>query len=174
MHRSKNCPGCGNSIPEESSSCPNCAMILKEIETTFADSVGWLSSPNSETGSAQKVEQVIDQDLGTQGDSSSPKPARLLVAEGADEGTEYLLPQGRVAIGREKTTNNFIINEPKASRNHAEITFENGQYVLTDLQSTNGTKINGDSITKHVLQSRDQIEIGGSIIVFFAPSNPAP
>ncbi|MGB8700976.1 MAG: ATP-binding cassette domain-containing protein, partial [Thermosynechococcaceae cyanobacterium] len=69
-------------------------------------------------------------------------------------------------IGRDPT-NDMVINHPAASRYHAQIKLQQGRYTLYDLNSTNGTFINGDLVVgSHPLTPGDAIRIGPSQLVF--------
>ena len=52
------------------------------------------------------------------------------------------------------------------SRKHARVMFHNEEYYIEDLDSTNGTYVNGVKIARCVLRNRDQIDIGGARIIF--------
>ena len=52
------------------------------------------------------------------------------------------------------------------SRKHAEVRLRLGRYTLYDLQSTNGTYVNGRRVAEKVLEDKDKISIGGLEIVF--------
>ncbi|MEG1831484.1 MAG: FHA domain-containing protein, partial [Raoultibacter sp.] len=78
----------------------------------------------------------------------------------------YGLAAARLILGRE-TSSDIIINDLNASRNHAELRFEpQGVWVITDLGSTNGTKVNGRIITSQPLYEGDQITIGVTNLIF--------
>ena len=60
------------------------------------------------------------------------------------------------------------------SGNHAQITFENDKFVLTDLGSTNGTKVNGLRLTANVpcpLSEGDEVTIGQTTFIFHSPTS---
>lgn len=69
--------------------------------------------------------------------------------------TEY----GRLSIGR-NPRNKLVVPDGHVSRNHAEIYFDGTQYLLADLNSSKGTRVNGASVSTHVLQDGDVINIG--------------
>jgi hypothetical protein len=80
-----------------------------------------------------------------------------------------LNPGETVTIGRESGATLFI-DHSTISRRHAEITWENGRYLLRDLDSKNGTFVNGVQLEPHqpcVLQSRDQVRIGTLLTYMF-------
>lgn len=63
--------------------------------------------------------------------------------------------------------NEVVIDDKKASRRHAEIKWEHGQYVLYDLASMNGTRVNGVRITgPTTLRDGDRVSVGRTEIVF--------
>lgn len=89
----------------------------------------------------------------------------LKVTAGAAEGTGYRLSFGTTTLGR-APGNTIVLAEEKASRNHAEIRYEENRFVLVDNNSTNGTLHNGQRITRKVLDFGDTIRIGGTEMVF--------
>jgi hypothetical protein len=71
-----------------------------------------------------------------------------------------------VTIGR-GWDNDIVLNEEQQlSRHHARIEFKYGQFLLFDLNSTNGTKVNGRPVTEIVLTPGDTIELGDVKIQF--------
>lgn len=96
------------------------------------------------------------------------------VIEGEERPGAYLvLPDGRrlglmgeaVTIGRlpECTVQ---LNDPNASRRHAQVRRQGESYVVVDLGSTNGTKVNGVPVRQHRLVEGDAITIGMSTLRF--------
>jgi len=94
--------------------------------------------------------------------------AFLIVLEGIDKGMEYPI-EGEVTIGR--TSDNVIVLKDRGvSRRHAVIREEGGVYTLEDLNSSNGTRLNGRRITMlEVLQDGDRIGIGEAVLLFVWP-----
>lgn len=72
-------------------------------------------------------------------------------------------------IGR-KLESDLVIQNNLISRSHAEIRFENGKFVLYDLNSTSGTFINNKKINKSVLNSGDHISLANVQIIFIDES----
>jgi pSer/pThr/pTyr-binding forkhead associated (FHA) protein len=58
------------------------------------------------------------------------------------------------------------INDKGASRRHAQIRHKDDSYVLTDLGSTNGTRLNGQTIQTRELSDGDRITIGSTLLEF--------
>jgi pSer/pThr/pTyr-binding forkhead associated (FHA) protein len=73
-------------------------------------------------------------------------------------------------IGRQ-LDNDIVLHEEYVSRAHAEIRFEDGRYVLYDLQSTGGTFVNSKHVDRCVLNSGDLISVA-NIQIMFVNSNP--
>ena len=81
-----------------------------------------------------------------------------------------------VTIGREPDST-LVINHNSISRRHAEIIYRNGDYLLRDLGSKNGTFINEAPLAPghvHVLQPRDRIRIGKLMTYLFQVRAVAP
>ena len=70
-----------------------------------------------------------------------------------------------VLIGRDPQ-NDVVLDDRRVSRKHAEVRLRLGRYTLYDLQSTNGTYVNGRRVAEKVLEDKDKISIGGLEIVF--------
>lgn len=68
------------------------------------------------------------------------------------------------SIGRDPT-NDIVLDDRPISRKHAEIRLRLGRYTLYDLQSTNGTFVNGRRIAEVVLSDGDRITISGNDLV---------
>lgn len=87
--------------------------------------------------------------------------AALVVRSGDFAGTRYDLGDGETLIGRNPTTDITLLDEG-ASREHAIVLFdeENGRWAIEDLQSTNGTKVNGKRVRSQALTPGDEIQIG--------------
>jgi pSer/pThr/pTyr-binding forkhead associated (FHA) protein len=87
--------------------------------------------------------------------------AALVICEGAFEGTRYELCAEETIIGRNPTTDITLLDE-SISREHAIVSVDEatGEYILEDLQSTNGSKVNGKRVRSSPLSHGDEIEIG--------------
>lgn len=72
---------------------------------------------------------------------------------------QCFIEKERLTIGRD-ATNKVVIDDPIVSREHAAITTVGNDQILEDLQSSNGTVVNGGRITRHILHHGDVIEFG--------------
>jgi len=89
----------------------------------------------------------------------------LRVIDGADRGRIFSEMPTPLTIGREEG-NPVQLNDERISRFHLKIQEDNGQIVLTDLESTNGTRINGETVQVWNLRPGDVISLGRSVMVF--------
>ena len=88
----------------------------------------------------------------------------LQVLDGTDRGKTYRNLLAPVTIGREEG-NAVQLNDERVSRYHAKIQEDQGQLVLTDLESTNGTRVNGQNIQLSILRVGDRIAVGRSLLL---------
>lgn len=72
-----------------------------------------------------------------------------------------------ITIGR-KPENTIQIDNLAVSGDHAKIDKTGSNFILTDLQSTNGTFVNDKKISSHILKDRDKILIGKHVLLFMA------
>lgn len=70
-----------------------------------------------------------------------------------------------LTIGRDKTAN-IVIPSSNVSRIHSKIGHQGEQYFIEDLDSTNGTIVNGVKVSRCILHSNDQIQIGKARFIF--------
>jgi pSer/pThr/pTyr-binding forkhead associated (FHA) protein len=89
----------------------------------------------------------------------------LRVIDGADRGKVYEDVNPPVTIGREEG-NTIQLNDERVSRFHAKIQDDHDYVVLTDLESTNGTKVNGEETQVRILRHGDLIAMGRSVLLF--------
>ena len=89
----------------------------------------------------------------------------FLVLEGVDKGRVFRDLPVPVTIGREEG-NVLRLNDERVSRYHAKIQTEEGDVILTDLDSTNGTRVNGATVQIRRLRAGDQLSIGRTMLLF--------
>ena len=92
--------------------------------------------------------------------AGAPK-AYLVVRNGQFEGTRHPLGDEETLIGRNPTTDITLLDE-NASREHAIVAYDDasGAYCYEDLQTTNGSKINGKRVRSAEMNPGDSLEIG--------------
>lgn len=87
------------------------------------------------------------------------------VLEGIDKGRVFRQMAMPVTIGREEG-NQLRLNDERVSRFHAKVQLDNGDFVLTDLESTNGTRVNGNTVQIRRLRAGDRVGVGRSLLLF--------
>ncbi len=99
-------------------------------------------------------------------ENDQPHPQGLItVIEGPDQGLKIKVGNQRFHMGR-RESNELPLTDMNTSRLHAYIHYEEGQHVLCDAQSLNGTYVNGSKISRKTLQSGDQIKIGHTLLLY--------
>jgi transcriptional regulator with GAF, ATPase, and Fis domain len=91
--------------------------------------------------------------------------ARLLAISGLLTGTTRTLVQGELSIGRHKS-NGLCLMDTVVSRTHCKVQQSAEQYEIVDLDSQNGTFVNGIPIRRKVIEHGDTIRVGTSELVF--------
>lgn len=88
----------------------------------------------------------------------------LRVLQGADRGRVFDDLRTPITIGREEG-NAVQLNDERISRYHVKIQEDDGRLVVTDLGSTNGTRINGHVCNLKILRNGDTISVGRTILL---------
>jgi hypothetical protein len=114
---------------------------------------------------------------------SEPAEAEIKAESIAPPGRPFLILDGRrhvnllqatISVGR-ALDNDIIIEDPRVSRHHAQLRRRYGRYVLYDLGSSGGTRINGYPIEECVLHAGDVISFAGTQVVYSEdPPTPIP
>ncbi|HEX4085445.1 MAG TPA: FHA domain-containing protein [Chthoniobacteraceae bacterium] len=95
---------------------------------------------------------------------------KLIVTMPDGSNASHDLTEDVVTIGR--VSDNVIqIEDASVSSHHAEIKFADGHHILTDLESTNGTRVNGNSFTGGQLCDGDKVRFG-KIDARYTSENP--
>ena len=89
----------------------------------------------------------------------------LFVERGPDSGSHLTFGDTAVTIGRSSECE-LHLGERSASKQHCRIELHSGRYTLIDLESQNGTLLNGRAVSEQTLSDLDRIEIGDTTIVF--------
>ena len=89
----------------------------------------------------------------------------LSVLEGLERGRVFRNLSTPVTIGREEV-NTVQLNDERISRLHAKLQEDQGAILFTDLNSTNGSRINGHPVQIRVLRPGDQLQLGRCTLLF--------
>lgn len=91
---------------------------------------------------------------------------RLIERKPDGSGREFDLRKERLTIGRHRESDVFL-EDLAVSRLHTTVTHDpSGRYIVRDENSANGTYVNGQRITEHLLQEGDEVQVGQSVLVF--------
>jgi Nif-specific regulatory protein len=90
---------------------------------------------------------------------------RLTTISGPSEGTAFVLGAHEVSVGRD-ATNAICLNDRSVSRRHCLIRREGAEFKVIDLDSFNGTYVNGLPIEEHLLKHGDQLTLGNFQLLF--------
>jgi hypothetical protein len=88
----------------------------------------------------------------------------LIIVGGPGSGKKLPLVPMTMTVGREHD-NNIELKDEDVARYHARISFQRGQYVLQDLESSTGTWVNDERITDVVLKQGDKIRVGATEMI---------
>jgi pSer/pThr/pTyr-binding forkhead associated (FHA) protein len=91
--------------------------------------------------------------------------ASIVVLSGGVAGSEYILDNAKVQLGRGPGVE-LEFDDSAMSREHAALEFSDGGFVLRDLGSTNGTRVNGEPAKAYELDHGDRIEIGEHVFQY--------
>ena len=78
---------------------------------------------------------------------------------------QFVINKPVVTFGR-KPGNDYVLNDEYVSGSHFKIFFVDDLYVIEDLKSRNGTKVNGQKVIQKRLNDKDVIEAGGYKMIF--------
>jgi hypothetical protein len=105
--------------------------------------------------------------------AAAPTFGHILVREGKAAAYDFELKHKVTVIGR-GTDTDVRLTDQAVSRRHAEIRVANGATMLNDLQSTNGTTVNGVAVTTKALSDGDEIRLGETVLTYHAPAAGPP
>jgi len=93
--------------------------------------------------------------------------ARIVFTEGPLSGTKLELPENGILLGRGRDVD-LVIDDPQVSGHHAQIREQDGAWHISDLQSSNGTSVNGSPIESVELADSDVVDVGNTRFVYQA------
>jgi hypothetical protein len=137
------------------------------VRARFADPVaGRSSEPAAGTTPPGEEDQATNTMVFTVPIPEGPRARLRLIQPGTSERVVEL--DGRpLTLGR-ATDNGLVLADGRVSRHHGRISVRRGTLVYTDLQSTNGSRVNGTPVDEVVLGVGDRIELGDTLLVIEA------
>ncbi|MDQ1289302.1 MAG: hypothetical protein QG622_2868 [Actinomycetota bacterium] len=97
--------------------------------------------------------------------------ALLVVQRGPNAGARFLLDAERTTAGRHPGSDIFL-DDVTVSRKHVEFLRQEGQFVVRDVGSLNGTYVRRDRIDEAVLRDGDEVQIGKFRMIFYPSRRP--
>jgi hypothetical protein len=97
----------------------------------------------------------------------SPVVGWLVAMDGAQKGEDFRLREGKNSLGSSGDSD-ITLRDPAISSKHASISYRDGKFAITDLDSTNGTFVNGDAepVARVELKDNDLIRVGETTLKF--------
>ena len=102
---------------------------------------------------------------------------RLVAISGPLKDSVFALPIEDLSLGRD-ASNGLPISDPSVSRRHCVLRREGTEFKIIDLESRNGTLVNGQEVKERFLHHHDEIAVGDSVFLFLTENDtdklPAP
>ncbi|MFN5899883.1 MAG: FHA domain-containing protein, partial [Planctomyces sp.] len=92
--------------------------------------------------------------------------ATLLVTKGSNRGSRFELTSAHDAVIGRSVDSNIRLDDSEVSRHHARLSFDGLHFVLRDLGSANGCRVNGHPVRERVLEDGDTLALGTSQLTF--------
>ena len=149
-----NCRRCGEILNANANFCWSCGAPQHEATSPETIAVPVVSAPEAMYPGSTK---------GTHGEHSD----EMVIASGPDTGTRIELLKEITSAGRHEDSD-LLLDDVSVSRHHAIFTrTASGRITLRDLNSLNGTYVNGTRVEETTLHSADEVQIGKFKLVFW-------
>jgi len=171
------CLNCGNRLLPATPSFQQAASLSGDATIPGSDNwsapIGTPSAPVFDDRTAVESATVREDGSATVAatlDNNLENPARFIVRDDKGEVLqEYRLEKSETVIGRAPASDILLSKDKLTSRRHAVVRYENGDYVLSDERSANGTFVNGqqlEELVPRVLKDGDHVGIGEHELIF--------
>jgi predicted Zn finger-like uncharacterized protein len=142
-------------LPRAGTTCKRCQAVLPLLPA---------SDTRGRGGAESTIVGRLPTPSGAPLSAASAVRLSLVIQSGPDGGKTYPIAKDRVIIGRK--TADLILNDPEVSGSHASLEVVGNTYFLRDLQSTNGTYLNGAKVAEAQLNHLDEIALGKCTLIF--------
>ncbi len=142
--------------------------VLKEDAQRESNATGWMIGLAFVLFAALSIGTVAVV-ISTQ---PPPRAAALYLVNGKHARLAAQLAQPTITIGRDPRST-LVILDPEVSRHHAQIVWQGNTFILYDLNSKNGTFVNGTRVQQQVIADDDRIRLGGTELLFRADATSA-
>ncbi len=153
-------------VPQELASLPTQPEPKAEPEPTHTAEAAPAAMPPPNVGAVapRAVDKQGEKAPIASSEITADQPATLLLYENGQAVGQFKISQ-ELTIGR-SPNNEVVLKEPRVSRRHAVIRQSGNQYMVIDNNSSNGTYVNGHTVTEQVLRSGDKLQVGSFELVF--------
>jgi len=134
---------------------PGAAGRPAELKRTM---VGAPAGPRASSEGARKTVILKDQ-------SRAPVVGWLVALDGPQKGDDFRVRDEQTLIGTSAECQ-IILEDQSISARHASLRCQEGKFTLTDLDSSNGTEVNGESVARIQLKDGDKVRLGSTTLVF--------
>ncbi|MFC9917245.1 FHA domain-containing protein FhaB/FipA [Agromyces binzhouensis] len=119
---------------------------VRKLQPDAAAASAGAAPAASATAATAAVSKPAPAPTGDGGDATSENASRLVITSGSKSGAEFPLGRDEITIGR-SSDSAIIIRDDYTSTHHARLMLWNGRWMIQDLDSTNGTFLNGSRVT---------------------------
>lgn len=116
-------------------------------------------------GELPRADERVETDEGILRKPGASGHGILELLDGGDVSPVFDISKNELRIGR-VADSDIVLPDPNVSRVHARIEQKGGTYVITDLQSTNGTWVNEKKVQSVALKENDVIRLGSTRLIF--------
>lgn len=156
---SSRCERCGDDLPAAGAACRRCAE--DELHRELADRQAAEAAAVREVSSETVIFDPPDDPDALEKTRVLTELAILLVRQRGEETRAFVLPTSQaISIGRGRQGNSLTIADSALSARHLKIVPDGGRYFVVDLDSTNGTWIDGERIRARELTSGTVLRAG--------------
>lgn len=159
------CPGCGTTYPVPSPPPASGSARCRRCQALIPLAPGAPVKPIAKPADATDRTVVVGRGAG---DSPLDLPpgtrVSLSVLDGPDKGQRFLITKSRTVLGRRE--GDVRLADPEVSGRHAALTVRPGGCSIEDLQSTNGTFVNGARVSSAPLAHLDELHLGRTRLLF--------
>ncbi len=148
------CTNCGRRNPEGANFCSTCGAALR-------------ADDHSDTTVSFVIESEGegDEEFSVPLDELEEGKAVIMIRKGPEAGTKFIIDKDSVTCGRHPSSDIFL-DDVTVSRNHAILRRSNGEFVIEDQGSLNGTFVNRRRIERAELADGDELQIGKYRLTF--------
>jgi hypothetical protein len=154
------CPSCGRALATPLSECPFCASATLDSRAPREMPPDDGSIPETVVTRIEADDELLEKTVTLQ-----ENPV-LIITAGPGSGHVFTLSlESMMSIGRAKA-NDIVLEDVAVSSQHCRIRPDDGQFIVHDLRSTNGTFVNDHRVTRSHLRSGDVLKIGETTMQF--------